>query len=378
MANARWWHAAVVTVSVLVGVFASVGTYRDEWVAPGIVGILLYLAVWFTLGVRAFERPRLSIVYAVFLVVISGVLASFDPNFATMQTVTYPLVWSTAVTLRRAIVANVAVSASVFLGLTASLGDVAQAAVVAALSLGFSLAMGAWITRIWRLSDERQALVVELQSAQDSLAALHRDAGVTSERERLAREIHDTIAQDLTGLVLLTQQARRSLADGDPDAADQQLALLEESARLALSETRALVAATSPTALDDGGIAPALERLGRRFTRESGIDVTVETDVSLVLDRATEVVLLRCAQEGLANVRKHSGASTAQLFLSVAAQGTTLTLADDGTGFDPGSVGQGYGLSGMRDRLALVGGELDLETSPAGTRLVVTLPGEPA
>ena len=380
MTNARWWHAAVIAVSVIVGPLAILGGYRPEWQIAGLVTLAVYVLAWFAFGRLAGREPRLSLPYALFLVVISGVLVSFDPNYATMQTITYPILWTIAATLRIAIATNVAASVSVFFGLVVSLGvdSIGEAAIIAALSLGFSLGMGTWISRIWRLSDERLALVEQLQAAQASLGALHRDAGITSERERLAREIHDTIAQDLTGLVLLGQQARRALAEGDVDAADRDLALLEENARIALTETRSLVAATSPAALDDGGIAPALERLAQRFIRETGIEVGVETETASHLERANEVVLLRCAQEGLANVRKHSGASIVSLRLSVAAHGTTLTISDNGSGFDPASAGQGYGLSGMRDRLALVGGALDLETSPAGTRLIITLPGDNA
>ena len=377
MVTMRWWHAAVLAVSLIVGGVAVIGGYRPEWMLPGLVALAIYVLAWFTVGRVSAETPRLSIGYAVFLVLMSGVLVSFDPNYATMQTITYPILWTIARTTRIAIASNVATAVSVFFGLIVSLGTdaIGEAAIIAALSLGFAIGMGTWISRIWRLSDERLALLEQLQAAQQSLALLSRDAGVTSERERLAREIHDTIAQDLTGLVLLGQQSRRSLAAGDLVGAEQQLALLEENARLALSETRSLVAATSPAALDDGGIGPALQRLAQRFERETGIVIPVEVDVSAPLDRSTEVVLLRCAQEGLANVRKHAGAGSAALALSSAAHGITLTLEDDGSGFDPASVGQGFGISGMRDRLALVGGSLDFETSPAGTRLIVTLPG---
>jgi len=377
MINARWWHLAVVGVCAIVGTLTTLDGFRDEWIAAGLVGLVIYLAVWFTLGVRSFDTPPRSIIYAVFLTVISGALTAFDPNFATMQTITYPLLWTIAATVRTAIVTNVATAVSVFFGLIVSLDSVPEAAGIAGLSLGFSLAMGAWITRIFTLSEERRELVEQLQSAQESLASLSRDAGVTSERERLAREIHDTIAQDLTGLVLLSQQSRRLLAGGDPEGADQQLAILEENARLALTETRALVAATAPAALDEGGILPALDRLAARFARETSIKISIDSDVAAPLDRPTEVVLLRCAQEGLANVRKHSGADAAQLSLVTSPRGVTLTIEDNGSGFDPASVGQGYGLAGMRERLALVGGDLELSSSPAGTRVVATLPGEP-
>ena len=107
----------------------------------------------------------------------------------------------------------------------------------------------------------------------------------------------------------------------------------------------------------------------------TNIKISITVDVAAPLDRATEVVLLRCAQESLANVRKHSGADAAQLTLVTSPHGVTLSIEDNGSGFDPASVGQGYGLTGMRERLALVGGDLELSSSPAGTRVVATLPG---
>lgn len=378
--RSRLWHLAVVGVSVLVG--ALVLFFEDEppSVIAAVAGVALYLLAWFTLGRRAIRREPnwQSVGYTVFLIVISGVLTSIDPTFATMQTVTFPLLWVVSSSVRAAIIANVLASISVTIGLVMSLGGghgaVTEALFIGGLSLAFSIVIGLWISGVETRSEERGVLLDELRATQATLASLSRDAGIASERERLAREIHDTIAQDLTGLVMLAQQSRRSLASGDPATAEEELALLEENARLALGETRALVAATSPTALDDGGLGPALDRLAARFSKETGISVSAETDVTAPLDRAAEVVLLRCAQEGLANVRKHSGATSARLALRSTASGATLTVSDDGTGFDQNARGPGFGLSGMRERLALVEGSLEISSSPAGTRLTATLP----
>ena len=240
---------------------------------------------------------------------------------------------------------------------------------IEAISLVGSLALGLWITRISDLSHERKALLDELTAAQGQLAALHRDSGVTSERERLAREIHDTIAQSLTGLVMLSQRAQRELAAGDTDALADQLEMMEHSARDALVETRTLVAAGAPVELG-AGIVAALERFGSRFERETGIAVTVNGTVP-ELDRDTEVVLLRCAQEALANVRKHSGARAAAITLTMTGGRPTMTVQDDGVGFDPSLPSTGFGLAGMRDRLALVGGSIAVAGHP-GTTLTVT------
>ncbi|MGV8885496.1 MAG: sensor histidine kinase [Microbacteriaceae bacterium] len=380
MRVSRWWHISVVGVTIVVAAVTNLIGYNDGNVAWGFIGLGVFLLGWFALGQFSFGREPHATIYAVFLILIIGFLTACDPSYASMQAVIYPLLWSMVEPMRRAVVAVFGVAISVFIGLAinSSWSGIIEAAVIAGLSLSFSLAMGMWISGVFRENDARKELLVQLQAAQASLAALSRDAGVTSERERLAREIHDTIAQDLTGLVLLAQQAQRLLGGGQVAAASDQLALLEENARLALSETRALVAATSPAALDDGGIAPALERLAVRFIRETGINVSVRaTDATAPLDRATEVVLLRCAQEGLANIRKHAFAHSATLTLSTSTAGTSLTIDDDGSGFDPQLTdGAGFGITGMRDRLALVDGSLDISSSAAGTRLVISLPTE--
>jgi signal transduction histidine kinase len=373
-----WWDAAVLVISTLFAIIVSRVEDDPARVSGAIAAIAVFVVAWFALGRVALRTGWLVILYAIVLIVFAGVLTAFNPNLASFQAIIYPMLWSMARTTREGIVTNSAGAVSVGVGLWLSYGSDAGAlpeiAFIVALSLGFSIAMGLWISHMFTLADEREGLLVELQAAQADLAALNRDAGVTSERERLAREIHDTIAQDLTGLVMLTQQARRTLADSNLPLTKETLLLLEENARRALSETRALVAATAPAVLDDGGIGPALERLAGRFTRETGIPVETSVDATAALSRATEVVLLRCTQEGLANVRKHSGTASAALSLSVSPHGTVLTIEDSGTGFDAASIGQGFGLLGMRDRLALVQGQLEIESSPAGTRLVVSLP----
>jgi signal transduction histidine kinase len=166
---------------------------------------------------------------------------------------------------------------------------------------------------------------------------------------------------------MLAQRASRELAAGtlEPGHID----VLEENARAALAETRALVASSASPGLDDG-LASALERLGARFERETGIIVTVQADATAFVARDTEVVLLRCAQEGLANVRKHAAAHS----VTVSLTGRTLRVIDDGTGFDVTAPSAGYGLAGMRERLALVGGSVQITTASSGTVLEVEVP----
>lgn len=374
----RWWHVAVVATAVVLSALAlleGVATWR-------FVGILIvhaiFVLVWFTLGRRAMTTERLVVPTAAAIILLAGVDTGFDSAMATIQCIGFPMIWVLAENRRIAIGSNIALAAAVGIGMFVSSGHNSEALVISitieSLSLAFSIALGLWITSIATQSDERQRLLDELEAAQSRLAVLSRDAGVSSERERLAREIHDTIAQDLAGLVLTAQRGMRELKAGNTDEADTQLQILEENARHALAETRALVASGAAVGAD-GGLATALRRLGERFERETGIAVTVTADDATTLDRDAEVVLLRCAQEALANVRKHSAAATASLTLVSRGEEIDLTITDDGRGFDPADGPRGFGLDGMRERLAFVHGSLAVESlRGAGTTLVATLP----
>ncbi len=371
MREQRWWHVAILGVAGVLTALALVNAQGEPFPVGALVTVAVIVVSWFTFGRHAEGNRTARLVFVPLLIVASGVGTAFDPSFAVVQCVVFPLLWSSVEGRSKGILASIAVAVSVGIGTWVSTGSLVQALAVQSISLALSIGLGIWISGIADQSHERQRLLDELRATQEKLSALDRDAGITSERERLAREIHDTIAQDLTGIVMLSQRAQRELATGG--AASETLGLLEESARTALAETRALVASGAPVALASGGIADALRRLGERFERETGVTVAVRVDLGAV-DRDSEVVLLRCAQEGLANVRKHANASAVELDAWTNAGAVGIRIADDGDGFDPETAGDGFGLAGMRDRLALVGGALDVSSSPAGTVLTATLP----
>ncbi|SDF24730.1 Histidine kinase-, DNA gyrase B-, and HSP90-like ATPase [Blastococcus aurantiacus] len=247
--------------------------------------------------------------------------------------------------------------------------------------LAFSLAMGIWVHRVLEQSDQRAALILELESTRAELAALHHQQGMVAERERLAREVHDTLAQGYTSIVVLAQTAAAVLP-GDPAAAAERLAVIEEVARENLAEARAMVAAFAPVALDSATLVEALQRLAERFGRETGVVTRVDTaalgGVGPALSRAEEIVLLRGAQEALANVRRHASASAVVLRVSRVGSGddaqVSVHVEDDGVGFDP-AVSVGVGLAGLRDRAQEVGGDVDVRSVPGeGTRVTVRVP----
>ena len=325
--------------------------------------------------------PR-ALVAAALVVLVAGALTAASPQLATAQAFLMPVLWALLPTVRSAIVGNVALVAAVTGGFVLALGPTAETVRTAAtselLSLAFSIALGLWITSIAHAGAERARLLAELEDAQGELAARARDVGTSAERERLSRDLHDTVAQSLTGVVLLAQQARSALVAGDLTTAGERLDVVEEAAREALTETRALVAATAspgPAATDLG---TTLQRLGARFARETGIDVDVRVEfaggAAGALAREHEVVVVRCAQEALSNVRRHSGSATARVVLRRDGDDAVLTVVDGGTGFDPALARDGFGLEGLAERLALAGGSLDLSSGAGGTTLTARLP----
>ncbi len=374
MTSMRSWDAAVLGTAVLLAVLLLVLTNVPWRIGVGLAGIAVLVVAWIALGRRGSEASTVT-PFLVAVVVAAGLVVSAYPTLAIIQVIAYPLAWSFSATMRRAVVANIAIALAVGVGFLVSLGtgtaNLVQTGFTVALSLGFSLAMGFWISRMTQLGDERGRLLAELQGAQEQIAALNRAAGAADERERLARDLHDTIAQDLTGLVMLAQRARRETAG--PDAT---LALLEEHARAALTETRALVAAGAAVADDGLDLGSALRRLADRFMRETGVRVELDLELPLTLSRDVEVVALRCVQEALGNARKHAQASHITIHVNRSnANRVRVRVVDDGIGFDPAAAPDGFGLTGMTERLALVHGTLTVTSAPgAGTTLVAELP----
>jgi signal transduction histidine kinase len=230
--------------------------------------------------------------------------------------------------------------------------------------------------KIIEQSRERAQLIARLEAAQAELAEVSRQAGTLAERQRLAGEIHDTLAQGLTSIVMLLQAADTEI-DADPAEARRHVGLAAQTAREGLAEARAMVAALAPAHLEAGLLHEALGRLADRIGAELGIAVRFELcGPARPLSATTEVVLLRAAQEALANVRKHAHAADVRVILSYEPHNVRLDVRDDGAGFDPERVSGGYGLRGMRSRILQVGGSLLVRARPgAGTSLSVEVPG---
>lgn len=253
----------------------------------------------------------------------------------------------------------------------AFIGPLIGAAVAIATVLGYDA--------LFRESERRRELIVELVATRAELAEAERTAGTLAERERLAREIHDTLAQGLSSIQLLLRAAERTLPGDAPATAHVRAA--REAAQANLAEARSFVRALTPPDLEHGSLAAALERLCARTT---GAEITVRFAVSgrpVELPTPYEVALLRTAQSALANTVRHAAAGRAEITLSFMDTSVALDVVDDGRGFDPSGApvdergDGGFGLPAMRSRATTLGGTLSVESAPGqGTALAVTLP----
>lgn len=198
------------------------------------------------------------------------------------------------------------------------------------------------------------------------------------ERARLAREIHDTLAQGLTAITLHLESALRHL-DQRPGQARERLERALDTARMSLEEARRSVLNLRAAPLAGNPLPEAVQALARRFTSESGIRVRVRTEGARPLPLAVEAELFRIAQEALTNVRRHARATEVELALDYAPRRVRLTVTDNGRGFDPAAVAADrQGIVGMRERAALLGGQLRVYSRTGGrkpgTRITASVP----
>jgi signal transduction histidine kinase len=209
-------------------------------------------------------------------------------------------------------------------------------------------------------------------------------AGILAERQRLAREIHDTLAQSLIGIITNLTAAEISRDAGDNEASMRHFEDAKRIGRENLAETRRLVWALRPESLDRRSLPEALDQLARVWTREADAEARVVTiGTSRALLPETELALLRVTQEALSNVRKHARAARVNITLSYMDDHIALDVVDDGVGFDPAQLkrmvgtqdGSGFGLTAMRERVDELGGDLTVESATGeGTTITLELP----
>jgi len=348
--------AAMVPLALTVLLAAVYGV--GAWVArrgrsrAGVVWVLILTGVWAILVVSVPEAAYLVFpLFFLYLHVLPGVTGPLAVVGATALTV-----------------GALALHGGMTVG--GVVGPVVGAGVALLIGLGYSA--------LERRAAEREELMSELLATRDRLAAAEREQGTLAERARLAREIHDTVAQGLSSIQMLLHAAERADATGP---GIEHVRLARRTAAEGLAETRRFIRELAPPSLARG-LGAALERLARDWGERTGVEVAVEVDQEVDLPMDAQTALLRIAQGALANVDQHAVASSVCISLAGGADAVRLTVTDDGRGFDPGTYeGEGrtdsFGLRAMRERVEQLGGEIDVASGPgAGTVVAVILPRE--
>lgn len=255
---------------------------------------------------------------------------------------------------------------------------------------GFAVVTSKAYRMLYQEGENQRRAADELRRTRAELSASQHEAGVLAERARLAREIHDTLAQGFSSIVLVARAAGRSLASGDLGSARESLAMVEATASENLAEARSFVRGLSSPALEGTSLVQSLARLCEKTQLEAAargvnLNCTFRADGDPVdLPQPYRVTLLRAAQASLANVWLHAKAGTAVVSLAYLDTEVTLDVYDDGRGFDPSSLaaavagradGSGFGLESLRQRVAAQNGSLEIESAPGeGTVVAIRLP----
>ncbi|WP_307797540.1 sensor histidine kinase [Actinomadura barringtoniae] len=387
------------TLATGLAVLASHGSWTHIAAMVGLTAATLAWVAWMvTLHPSWRDRPTLATVYFAVLLVMLGGLIALNSMYGFGVITGYTHAFLLPRRLRMLGVAAVAALAAT--SQMGGFGHASDAPGIYLLVLAINVFLAGGLTYfLWRQdeeSDRRKAMINELaetnarlEATMEENAGLHaqllaqaREAGVLDERQRMAGEIHDTIAQGLAGVVTQLQAAKQA-RDRDADWV-RHVDLAQTMARQSLSEARRSVQALRPGELEEAGLPDALAEVVERWSAVHHVPAEVSTTGTVrPMHPEVEGTLLRTAQEALANVAKHAGATRVALTLSYMGDLVTLDVRDDGAGFAPDQVRPngdgGYGLTAMRRRVARVAGTLEIESEPgAGTAISASVPAIPA
>ncbi len=341
-------------------------------------------------GPASFDPRRYAVPWLAAVTVLWGLLLAGNAEFSWLA---FPLFFLHLHVLPRWLaLVTIALMTAAVIGSQWAASGLAAPAVAAVVGpvLGaiFSVVTAMAYQGLYREGELQRRAADELRRTRAELAISQHDAGVLAERERLAREIHDTLAQGLSSIVLLSRAADSSLGSGDPLTARNRLATVQQTASESLAEARHFVRGLSSPQLQESSLVDSLRRLCEKTETEAaargvGLRCRFELDgVPVELPQPYQVTLLRAAQSSLANVWLHSKASNAVVTLGFLGSEVTMDIFDNGIGFDPQTVpaaaradGSGYGLRYLRERVGAQRGTLLLESAPGeGTVVAVRLP----
>ena len=235
-----------------------------------------------------------------------------------------------------------------------------------------STIMGAFIASIIKQSTDRQRLIDELTRSRANLMKVEREAGRLTERQRLARDIHDTLAQHFTSIIMHLSATKYS----NPEAVQSEVQQAENAAREGLDEIRRIVWDMQPEQIEKASLVEAVEELAARWSAENSVLVKMNvTGTPRSLTSSAETALLRISQEAMHNINKHAQAKNVNITFSFMEDIFVMDIADDGLGFESSEIKNGFGMKTMRDRAEELSGTLTIESERgAGTAIAVSIP----
>lgn len=228
-----------------------------------------------------------------------------------------------------------------------------------------------------RIQSDR--LLDELQQAHNQLreyAGQAEELATVKERNRLARELHDSVAQTLYGLTLQAEAAARELNNGQTERASEQLREIRDSAQQSLQETRLLIFELRPPILEQEGLSAALRNRLESVESRSGLKMQIQLQEVNQLPAGIEAGLYGIANETFNNILKHAHASEIKVSLKKESNKVVLEIQDNGVGFDVNAIAGGMGLNGMKERAEQFGGDIQIKSGPDGTKIRVEVSNE--
>jgi signal transduction histidine kinase len=377
------WERALPVLPYLFLLLPATFALLDHW-RPSVFLLSLAALAWMAALYRTGRRLPLRIVYLAGMLAILAFLVHADPLFSVTGVGLF--LQAFALLPGRLAYAGVAATAAVLvLARPRSGDDLGDLIVSFLIAVLIASATGLLFTAVANQSEQRRQLIAELRRTTTELAALAeqnaelqarlltsaREAGVLGERQRMAREIHDTIAQGLTGIV-----TQAEAAEDDPTTSRARLSAIGGLARASLAEARRSIHALRPGLLQDRDFAAALEKVVADWSSAGGVPATLTvTGEPVALHNEVESTLIRVAQEALTNITKHANATQVVVTLSYLDDVVALDLHDNGKGFTPQTSEEHFGLVVMRQRVARLAGSLVVESVlDRGTAISATVP----
>jgi signal transduction histidine kinase len=358
--HALGWPEVAASVLLLaqIGIYLGLMTFGRQWPLPR-NRLLLYFAV--NLAIWLIEYWLAPDVYWIVFAYIGQMFGLLPARFAIFA----------SLFVSGILFARNATWGSSESNITLLLGTLAAWAMLVV----FMLFMG----QSSQTSQERGRLIVELQAAKEELELAQQqeaELAVLRERERLARDLHDSLGHALVTLSVQLEAIQR-LYRVDPEAASDQVDEMKAMTRSSMDALRRSIAGLRAPGLEDSALRPALQALCVDFSQRTGLEVTCQVDqVADDLRRATAEALWRITQEALTNVEKHAQARAVRVSLEYEPDAVTLRIVDDGVGLAAGaeSLPNRFGLRGMRERVEGLGGTLALDGGARGTTVRARLP----